>query len=61
MACGCQKNKGVALKWSVDFSGTSFKHADGSQGAKIYSTVTEANQAIRGAGAIGKVRPKPNQ
>lgn len=58
--CGCAKNKGAALKWDVDFTGTAFKHADGASGKKTYGTVNEANEAIRKAGASGKVRPKPN-
>jgi hypothetical protein len=60
MACGCQKNKGAALKWTVDFNGTEFRHSDGTSSAKTYGTVSEANSAIRKAGATGKVKPKPS-
>ncbi len=57
MACGCQKNKGQALKWTVDFNGTAFRFEDGTSSAKTFTTVSEANAAIAKAGANGKVRP----
>lgn len=60
MACGCQKNKGAALKWDVDFGGTGFVFADGTSSKKTYSSVSEANAAIAKAGANGKVKPKPS-
>lgn len=60
MGCGCNKNKGTALKWDVDFSGTSFVFTDGSSGKKTFSSVSEANSAISAAGATGKVRPGPS-
>lgn len=59
IGCGCNKNKGVALQWEVDFNGTSFRFADGTSSKKIFGTVNEANAAIIKAGASGKVRPKP--
>lgn len=58
MGCNCGKNKGVALKWIVDFNGTSFRFEDGTSSRKEFATVSEANAAIAKAGANGKVRPK---
>ncbi len=58
--CGCAKNKGAALKWTVDFNGTAFRFEDGTASKKTYSTVSEANAAIRKAGAGGKVKPLPD-
>lgn len=59
MSCGCNKNKGVALKWDVDFNGTAFRFDDGTSSRKTFGTVNEANAAIIKAGAQGRVRPKP--
>lgn len=60
MGCGCGKKAGAqsAPGWTVDLTGTSKTHGDGTT-IKVFATVGEANIAVAKLGLGGKVRPRP--